>query len=184
MLLFPSPPFICWNTNPRYDGISWGWRGGGCTPWVVSRSCGWSPHKLHWSLLLAFCHVKDFPGGTVLKESVCQYRRCGFDPWVRKSLEKRMAAHSSVLAWEIPWTEKPGGRQSTGLQRVKHHWADEHTHKDIMRSVQSASRRVSSPEYYQSGTWISALQASGLWEIDFCHWYAIPSLAFSCRSQD
>ena len=31
-----------------------------------------------------------------------------------------MAAHSSILAWEIPWTEEPGGLQSTGLQRVGH----------------------------------------------------------------
>ena len=29
-------------------------------------------------------------------------------------LEKKMAIHSSILAWEIPWTEQPGGLQSTG----------------------------------------------------------------------
>ena len=34
----------------------------------------------------------------------------------RNPLEKGMATHSSVLAWEIPWTEEPGGLQSTGLQ--------------------------------------------------------------------
>ena len=33
-------------------------------------------------------------------------------------LEKEMTVHSSILAWEIPWTEEPGGLQSTGLQRV------------------------------------------------------------------
>ena len=32
------------------------------------------------------------------------------------SLEKEMETYSSVLAWEIPWTEKPGGLQSMGLQ--------------------------------------------------------------------
>ena len=31
-------------------------------------------------------------------------------------LEKEMATHSSVLAWEIPWTEEPGGLQSMGSQ--------------------------------------------------------------------
>ena len=36
-------------------------------------------------------------------------------------LEKGMASHSSILAWEIPWTEKPGGLQSMGSQRVGHH---------------------------------------------------------------
>ena len=34
-------------------------------------------------------------------------------------LEKEMATHSSILAWEIPWTEEPSGLQSTGLQRVR-----------------------------------------------------------------
>ena len=35
-------------------------------------------------------------------------------------LEKVMAPHSSILAWKIPWTEKPGRLQSMGLQRVGH----------------------------------------------------------------
>ena len=35
-------------------------------------------------------------------------------------LKKGMATHSSILAWEIPWTEEPGGLQSMGLQRVGH----------------------------------------------------------------
>ena len=34
-----------------------------------------------------------------------------------------MATHSSILAWEIPWTEEPAGLQSMGLQRVGHHLA-------------------------------------------------------------
>ena len=34
-------------------------------------------------------------------------------------LEEGMATHSSILAWEIPWTEEPGGLQSIGLQRVR-----------------------------------------------------------------
>ena len=35
-------------------------------------------------------------------------------------LEKKMATHSSILAWKIPWTEEPGKLQSMGLQRVAH----------------------------------------------------------------
>ena len=35
-------------------------------------------------------------------------------------LEKEMVTHSSILAWEIPWTEEPGGLQSMGSQRVGH----------------------------------------------------------------
>ena len=33
-------------------------------------------------------------------------------------LEKEMATHSSILAWRIPWTEEPGGLQSTGLKEL------------------------------------------------------------------
>ena len=35
-------------------------------------------------------------------------------------VEDGMATHSSILAWRIPWTEEPGGLQSTGLQRIGH----------------------------------------------------------------
>ena len=35
-------------------------------------------------------------------------------------LEKEMVTHSSILAWRIPWMEKPGRLESTGLQRVGH----------------------------------------------------------------
>ena len=41
-------------------------------------------------------------------------------------LEKEMATHSSILAWEIPWTEEPGGLQSMGLQKVGHKGATEY----------------------------------------------------------
>ena len=36
------------------------------------------------------------------------------------SLEKKIATHSSILAWEIPWTEETGGLQSLGLQKSLH----------------------------------------------------------------
>ena len=35
-------------------------------------------------------------------------------------LEKEMATYSSILAWEIPWTEEPGGLQFMGSQRVRY----------------------------------------------------------------
>ena len=55
--------------------------------------------------------VKNLPA---MQET--QFRSLGWeDP-----LEKEMAPHSSILAWEIPWTEEPVGLQSTGLQRIGH----------------------------------------------------------------
>ena len=38
-------------------------------------------------------------------------------------MQKEIAAHSSTLAWKIPWTEEPGGLQSRGSRRVRHDWA-------------------------------------------------------------
>jgi len=56
------------------------------------------------------------------KEPICQCRKCKrhrFDPWVgKKSLEKEVATHPSILAWRISWTEEPGRLQSRGLQRI------------------------------------------------------------------
>ena len=43
-------------------------------------------------------------------------------------LEKEMATHSSILAWEIPWTEEPSRLQSMGSQIIGHDYATEHTH--------------------------------------------------------
>ena len=52
------------------------------------------------------------------KESTCQCRRHGFDPWGQEDpLEKEMATQSSILAWKIPWTEKPGGLQPMGVAK-------------------------------------------------------------------
>ena len=42
------------------------------------------------------------------KESACQCRNLRFSSWVTKNpLEQEMATYSSILAWEIPWTEEP-----------------------------------------------------------------------------
>ena len=54
-----------------------------------------------------------------------RHKRHGLDPWVEKiPLEEGMATHSSIFAWRIPWTEKPGGLQSVGSKIIKHNWSD------------------------------------------------------------
>ena len=51
-------------------------------------------------------------------------------------LGKGMATHSSILAWKIPWTERPGGLQSMGSQRVGHDWASNtHIHRELWRAL-------------------------------------------------
>ena len=67
--------------------------------------------------------ILGFSGGSVVKNPYAmpetQEMRVGSlgreDP-----LEKGMTNHSSVLAWKVLWTEKPGGLQSIGLQRIRH----------------------------------------------------------------
>ena len=61
--------------------------------------------------------------GSDSKASACNAGDPGSIPGSGRSLEREMATHSCILAWRIPWTEKPGRLQSTGLQRVGHDWA-------------------------------------------------------------
>ena len=62
--------------------------------------------------------AQEFHDGSDGKESSCNAGDTGSIPGSRISLEKEMTTHSSILAWEIPWTEEPG--KSMGSQRVRH----------------------------------------------------------------
>ena len=59
----------------------------------------------------------SFPGGLVVKNSSANTVDTGDAGSIPGS--GRSPVVSSILAWEIPWTEKPGGLQSMGLQRVR-----------------------------------------------------------------
>ena len=99
-----SPPFITWsedasgevqdqmNKRPENEKLAGAW------------------YHCLWLLRWLSC-----------KEPTCQCRRHGLDPWVwslgqEVPLEEGKATHSSIIAWKIPWTEKPGGLQSRGSQ--------------------------------------------------------------------
>ena len=78
---------------------------------------------LHISLLLyVFAQqpsgIMGFPGGSDSKESASNAGDEGSIPGREDLLEKGVATYSSVLAWRIPWTEEPGGLQSTGSQSL------------------------------------------------------------------
>ena len=66
-----------------------------------------------------YCEL-GFPGGSEVKASARNAGDLGSTLGQENPLEKEMATHSSILAWRIPWTEEPGGLQSTGSQRVGH----------------------------------------------------------------
>ena len=61
---------------------------------------------------------RGFPGGTVDKNPPANAGDVGSIPGQEDPLEEGMAAHSSILAWRVPWTEELGGPQSMGSQRV------------------------------------------------------------------
>ena len=74
--------------------------------------------------------MDGIPGSSVVKKPPASEGDAGSSPGGREDpLEKEIATHSGILAWEIPWTEKPGGLQSMGLQRVGHSLATEHACK-------------------------------------------------------
>ena len=58
-----------------------------------------------------------FPGGSVVKNPPANAGDLGLIPGWGRSLEKEMTPHSSILVWEIQWTEEPGRLQSVGLQK-------------------------------------------------------------------
>ena len=86
--------------------------------WVVSRT---ETAQREWTLT---CVVL---GGSVVKNWPAKAGDLGSIPGWGRALEKEMATHSCILAWEIPQTEKPSGLQSMGSQRAGHDLVTEHT---------------------------------------------------------
>ena len=104
-------------------------------------------HLLHL-VLLYYCYYYqntwDLPSQKVFKSTIQYCEFCAVqwaslvaqmvknqpaiqETWVQSlgwenPLEKRMATHSSIFAWRIPWTEEPGGLQSMDSQRAGHNW--------------------------------------------------------------
>ena len=57
------------------------------------------------------------PGGTVVKNLPAMQEMWVWSPGQGDPLEKEMATHSSILAWEILWTEEPGGTTVYGIAK-------------------------------------------------------------------
>ena len=82
--------------------------------------------ECHWQPVLLYNYptqLLGFPGGAVVKNLPANAGDAGDPgsiPGLGRSPGVGMATHSSILAWKIPRTEKPGGLQSKGLPRVRH----------------------------------------------------------------
>ena len=95
-----------------------------CSPWnqkAVSSLYWEEIGTLSFNYFQVVC-FEGLPGWLSGEESTCQYRRHGYDLWVRKIPWRRKWHHSSILVWKISWTEEPGRLQFIGSQRVGHYW--------------------------------------------------------------
>ena len=117
----------CWCLEQRFQVEDTSWANRRSSKYIsylskvrVTCSIGWLAGGTH--------AVRGFPGGSVVKNLSASAGDVGLIPGRKDPLEKEMATHSSILSWRIPWTEEPGGLQSTGLQRVRLDWITEHTH--------------------------------------------------------
>ena len=83
---------------------------------LYKNSCLGLKEAVDGTILTSLDELFGLPRWHSGKESTChcrRCRRCRCDPWVGKiPLEKEMATHSSILAWEVPWTVRPGGLYS------------------------------------------------------------------------
>ena len=109
-----SPTLYLWQP-PIYSLYLWAWFG--C--YFLDSKYKWDHMVLSFSVWLISFSITPSSG----KGPACQCRRCKrcrFDPMLRR-FPGEGADHSSILSWEIPWTEKPGGLQYMGL-RKSHIW--------------------------------------------------------------
>ena len=97
----------------------------------LSTLCSWDPCMLGVAIdswFLFFCRILlharakiwHFSSGSMVKKICLPMQKT--QVWLlsrEEPLEKKMAGHSSILAWEILWSEEPGGLQSKGLQKVR-----------------------------------------------------------------
>ena len=72
----------------------------------------------HWLTYTRIPSFQNQHGGSVVKNLPANQETRVQSLGLDDPLEKEMATHSSILAWEISWTEEPGGLQSMGLQGV------------------------------------------------------------------
>ena len=65
-------------------------------------------------------YIYKIPDGSAVKNQPTSAGDLALIPGLGDPLEKEMATHSSILAWEIPWTEEPGGLQPIRSQRIRY----------------------------------------------------------------
>ena len=120
--------------------------------------------------------VLTFPGGSVVKNPPAMQEKWIWSLGWEDPLEKEMATHSSILAWEVPWTEELCGLQSVGSQRVRRGWSD-------LAWMHAVSLMLSERIWRARGMDISFLKFRFSIKIfDFCYWQQTLSVNFPWHS--
>ena len=101
--------------------------------------------------------TQDFPHSSLVKSLPAMQKTWVWSLGQEDCLEKKMATHSSILAWEIPGMEEPGRLQSMGLQRVRHDWVTTTINKPWTREDAIHSLPASPKHYWQHLTALAAL---------------------------
>ena len=84
----------------------------------------WNQHSVSW--LYYFLSSLFMLPWQLRHKSLPVMQEIQLPPLVQEDpLEEEMATHSSILGWRIPWTEKPGGIQSMGSQRIRHNLTEQ-----------------------------------------------------------
>ena len=137
-----------------------------------------------------------FPGDSSGEKPTCPCRRpkrLGFNPWVGKIPWRRTSQPTPVLLpGESPWTEKPGGLQSMGLQRAGHGWGT-HAQTEITKWLWLM---IQDHPIFEldglsfSGHWIASLslqimdQSLGTWRVPSITQLAVEVLRLESRTSD
>ena len=100
-----------------------------------------------------------------------------WETWVQSldwkdPLEEGMATHSSILAWRIPWTEAPGGLETTGSQRVGHDWATKLTVCFILCEFYHGKQHLKKHIYVLREEFGSSFFLIGKKQKTDCRWFA------------
>ena len=86
---------------------------------IISLNLILDPAKVIINYKETIVAYSGFPGSSVVKNMPAMQETWVLSLVWEDSLEKKMATHSSILAYEIPWTEEPGGLQSIGSQKIR-----------------------------------------------------------------
>ena len=112
----PLKKTILWFLKKQYCGSSNSWKWS--YHWSSNPTTGHIPKRMESRVLKRYLDSHVYSG--INKSQEVEATQISINRWM---VENEMATHSSILACRIPWTEEPGGLQSTESQRVGYDWA-------------------------------------------------------------